>query len=184
MASDDIGEWLTYAEAGKRFGISPAAARQLSRRRGWQRRTPNAYGLAAQILVPADALIAPSDGVRTAHDTGNGEHRTEETASALLLAEAERKRADRAERLFDEERQRADRAERHLEEERRRVDEGRKRVDELRTSVIELQTALADAVAAERIAAGEVAALRAEADRRRDWGLLRRLHWALRRKPG
>jgi hypothetical protein len=37
-----------------------------------------------------------------------------------------------------------------------------------------------DAVAAERIAAGEAAALRAELDRRRDWGLLRRLRWALR----
>jgi small-conductance mechanosensitive channel len=74
---------------------------------------------------------------------------------------------DRAERLFDEERQRADRAERYLEQERERVDEERKRVDELRA-------ALADAVAAERIAAGEAAALRAELD------LWRRMSWLQR----
>jgi hypothetical protein len=61
--------------------------------------------------------------------------------------------------------ERAVRAERHFEDERKRV--------------VELRTALADAVAAERIAAGETSALRAEADRRRDWGLLRRLRWAL-----
>jgi hypothetical protein len=35
-------------------------------------------------------------------------------------------------------------------------------------------------VAAERIAAGEAAALRAELDQRRQWRLLRRLRWALR----
>ena len=45
-----------------------------------------------------------------------------------------------------------------------------------------LETALADAVAAERIAAGEAAALRAALDRRRGWRLLRRLREALR--PG
>jgi hypothetical protein len=37
-----------------------------------------------------------------------------------------------------------------------------------------------DAIAAERIAAGEAAGLRAELDRRREWRLLRRLKWALR----
>ena len=155
MATDEAGEWLTYAEAGKRLGISPAAARQLSRRRGWQRRTPNAYGVAAQILVPAEAPTAPSDGVRTANEREDGERGTEEATFASLLIEAERKRADRAERLFDEERLRADRAERHLEEERGRVEQ--------------LQTALADAVAAERITAGVAAGLRAELDRRKDW---------------
>jgi|SRR5580704_11401740 hypothetical protein len=42
-----------------------------------------------------------------------------------------------------------------------------------------------DAVAAERIAAGAAAALRAELDRRREWRLFRRLCWALRgdRRP-
>jgi hypothetical protein len=63
--------------------------------------------------------------------------------------------------------QRADRAERHLQKERGRVDEERKRVDQL-------QAALADAVAAERIASGVAAGLRAEIERlivesRRPW---------------
>jgi len=48
---------------------------------------------------------------------------------------------------------RAERAERQLEVERQRVEDSRKRIDEL-------HTALADAVTAERIAAGEAAALR------------------------
>ena len=60
---------------------------------------------------------------------------------------------------LERERSRVDRAERLLEEERARV---------------------ADAVGAERSAAGEAAALRAELDRRRGWRLLRRLRWALR----
>ena len=68
--------------------------------------------------------------------------------------ERERNRVDRAERLLDEERERSDK----------------------------LQASLTDAVGAERIAAGEAVGLRAELDRRpgRDWGLLRRLRWALR----
>jgi hypothetical protein len=37
-----------------------------------------------------------------------------------------------------------------------------------------------DAVAAERIAAGEATAIRHQLDRMREWGLLRRLRWALR----
>ena len=65
-------EWLTYAQAGERLGISTAAARQLSRRRGWQRRTPNAFGARAEILVPSEALDRPlkanADPVHTAHD--------------------------------------------------------------------------------------------------------------------
>jgi hypothetical protein len=55
----------------------------------------------------------------------------------------------------------------------RRADGAERRIDELMTQ-------LADAVGAERIAAGDAAALRAELDRRRGWGLLRRLRWALR----
>jgi hypothetical protein len=60
---------------------------------------------------------------------------------------------------LERERDRVDRAERLLEEERSRAD---------------------DAITAQRIAAGESAALRAELDRRRDWGLLSRMRWVLR----
>jgi hypothetical protein len=39
---------------------------------------------------------------------------------------------------------------------------------------------LADAVAAERIAAADAAALRSQLDQRREWRFLRRLRWAMR----
>jgi uncharacterized coiled-coil DUF342 family protein len=81
--------------------------------------------------------------------------------------EALREQLAKAEQRADADRSRADRAEGHLEEERRRVDEERKRVDQL-------QGALADAVAAERIASGAAAGLRTEierliAERQRPW---------------
>jgi hypothetical protein len=60
-----------------------------------------------------------------------------------------------------------------LEREHGRVDQAERRIGELTAS-------LADAVGAERIAAGEAAALRAQLDRRREWRLFRRLRWALR----
>ena len=66
---------------------------------------------------------------------------------------------------------------------RHRLDIADRRLDEAadeRRRVDELRIALADAVAAERIAAGEVAGLRAEVDERRTWNVVRRLRWALR----
>jgi hypothetical protein len=66
-----------------------------------------------------------------------------------------------------------ERAERHLEEERHLLAVERQCSGTLRE-------ALADARTAERIAAGEATTLRALADERRGWGLLRRLEWALR----
>jgi hypothetical protein len=59
-----------------------------------------------------------------------------------------------------------------LEREQNRVDRAERLLDEERER-------RADAIAAERIAAGEAAALRAELDRRRGWGLLHRLRWVL-----
>jgi len=65
---------------------------------------------------------------------------------------------------------------------RHRLDVADRRLDaaaEDHRRIDELRVALADAVAAERIAAGEAAALRTEADRRSNWGMLRRWRWAL-----
>ena len=65
---------------------------------------------------------------------------------------------------------------------RHRLDVADRRLDaagEDHRRIDELRVALADAVAAERIAAGDAAALRTEADRRSNWGMLRRLRWAL-----
>jgi hypothetical protein len=163
MASDDTGEWLTYAEAGKRLGISTAAAQQLSRRRKWPRRTPNAYGVLAEILVPTEALKKPMKPPTDGRRMGDIGRDTSEAAFGVLVRQLEREQG------------RADRAEQQLDAERQRVETGRRRIDEL-------QGALADAVAAERIAAGEAARLRERADRRREWRLWRRLSWALRRR--
>jgi hypothetical protein len=171
---DAGGEWLTYAEAGQALGISAEAARQLAKRRGWPRRTPNEHNAPAKVCVPKAAKTRQrpaSNGGQTPNERGmiNGADRPDEAASvradepvvravmtALALCreqiERERNRVDRAERLLDEERER----------------------------IGQLTTDLADAVGGERIASGEAAALRAELDRRREWKLLRRLRWALR----
>jgi hypothetical protein len=85
------------------------------------------------------------------------------------------------------ERERAGHAERQLEMERQLVEDGRKRIDELqallpagRRQIDTLYVDLADARTAALITGCEAAALRAQADERRSWRLLRRLRWALR----
>jgi hypothetical protein len=79
------------------------------------------------------------------------------------------------------ERERAGHAERQL------VEDGRKRIDELqalltagRRRIDTLYVDLADARTAALITGCEAAALRAQADERRSWRLLRGLRWALR----
>jgi hypothetical protein len=59
MHDADQGRWVTYAEAGALLGVSAQAARMLAKRRGWARRTPNAHGDRALVLLPAEALVRP-----------------------------------------------------------------------------------------------------------------------------
>jgi hypothetical protein len=54
------GHWLTYGEAAQLLGISSEALRSLARRHRWDRRSPNAIGGQAWVLVPADRL--PTNG--------------------------------------------------------------------------------------------------------------------------
>jgi chromosome segregation ATPase len=84
------------------------------------------------------------------------------------------------------ERERVEHAERELETERQLVEDGRKRIDELQALLTEgrrqidtLYVDLADARTAVMIAGSEAATLRAQAEERRGWRLLRRLRWAL-----
>lgn len=137
--------WVTYAEAGKLLGISAQAARMLAKRRGWPRRTPNAYGDRALVRVPADAIVQPraaSLDVRTGyvvdgdqakpngHDQVNVQA-LEGAVEALreqlgilnrrieeerALTTDERKRADAERARADRERDRADQAERRIAE--------------------------------------------------------------------
>jgi hypothetical protein len=51
--------WLTYVEVSRLFSITPGAARMLAKRRGWPRRTPNAHGDRAKVLVPENAVVQP-----------------------------------------------------------------------------------------------------------------------------
>jgi hypothetical protein len=157
--SKEGGQWLTYAEAGERFGISQEAARQLAKRRNWQRRTPNEPNEPARILVPDDAYVRPKTPVTgggppvdqpptNGHDQAVEQGvRAFEIAISALAAQLER--ADERARL---ERERADR----------------------------LDVALVEVRTAERIATREVAALRTKLDQRRGWSFRRRLWWAIR----
>jgi hypothetical protein len=61
-----------------------------------------------------------------------------------------------------------------------RAERAERQADQERSLLEELRARIADAVGAERIAADEAAALRTAADRRRAWGLWRRLRWAAR----
>ena len=165
MAIDqDDGEWLTYAAVGQALGISSEAARQLAKRRGWPRRTPNEHNALALVYVPKDAKSGrrPAlNGGRTPFDRGTIDRRDrpderpdESVIQAIMNALA------LCREQIERERGRVDRAERLLEEEQKRSGE--------------LEALLADAVGAERIAAGEAAGLRAEverltAERRRPW---------------
>jgi hypothetical protein len=59
MPEPEHERWLTYAELGKLLGITPPAARMHAKRRGWPRRSPNAIGARATVLLPADAVVHP-----------------------------------------------------------------------------------------------------------------------------
>jgi hypothetical protein len=164
MPEADQDRWLSYAEVGQLLGISASAARMHAKRRGWLRRTPNAIGAHALVLVPLDAAVQrraaadhpPFVAHKVTEPNGVDQANVQAISSAIATL---REQLVTANQWAQAERGRADRAERYLEE---------------------LRTALADAVAAERITAGEASALRADAARRGRWGLLRRLRWALR----
>lgn len=75
MDQVEAGDWLTYAEAAARFGITAEAARQLAKRRKWPRHTPNEHGATARILVPFDTDVRPrrpprTDGARRSRSYG------------------------------------------------------------------------------------------------------------------
>jgi chromosome segregation ATPase len=103
--------------------------------------------------------------------------RTLESAIAALQAQVEHVQSG-----FVAERQRAEQAEHRLEVERQRIDELQTLLTEGRRLIDTLHIDLADARTDAMISGSEAAALRAQADERRGWRLLRRLRWALRGK--
>jgi hypothetical protein len=158
---------LTYAEIAARLGITGDAARQLVRRRGWERLRANYPGAAAVIVVPPDELASeqwradrptsPSDDATTPTHTGllSGALAALEGAVYSLSTRAEAAEA------------RATVAEAGREAERARVDDLRARAEmlniELTVVRAEGERALADAEAARVALLTELEAARAEA---------------------
>jgi hypothetical protein len=113
---------FTYAELAHRLGISGDAARQLTRRRGWQRIRGNFPGAPAVILVPTDDLAAeqwrsdrptpPDDHPTPSYGNGATPPDTGLLAGALAALEdavaALREQLGRAEAGREAERTRAD----------------------------------------------------------------------------
>ena len=117
----DQSQWLTYVELGERLGISASAARMHARRRGWQRRAPNAIGGQAHVLVPEDVNVRPREAaVQRTHDAqmatdANGLNATKRandqahmealSAAVGVLSDAlvaERERVTRAEQRIEQ----------------------------------------------------------------------------------
>lgn len=204
LAVGDGARRMTYAELAAVRGISPASAKRLTQRHRWGRQMGN-DGV-VRVTVPFSALVSPSKPVTThgspspatgaadpvmptavaddvARDIAPDDVGDVTPATTALVRGMEvlREQLAKADRREEAQRQRAEDAERRLDNERQLVAEGRNRIDELFSMLEVSHGKLADAVAAQRIAADEAAALRAEADRRREWRLLRRLRWAIRR---
>src|SRR4051812_24556465 len=142
MHDQDQTRWITYAEAGQLLGISAQAARMLAKRRGWARRTPNAYGDRALVLVPTDAIVQPRSallGVRTgpvmSEDQAKPNEHDQVNVRALEGAvEALREQLGVLDRRIEEERARADR-------ERERADHAAQQIEILRTELAETRIA-------------------------------------------
>ena len=148
LAVVDGARRMTYAELAAVRGISKHAAETLVRRRKWLKQIGN-DGV-VRVLVP------PDEAPRRQRVTTNTDCDPPLSAPLIreVVGEAVGAYIGPLTAQLERETIRAERAERQLEVERQRVEDSRKRIDEL-------HTALADAVTAERIAAGEAAALRA-----------------------
>jgi hypothetical protein len=197
MGESDEGRWLTYAEAGELLGISAQAARMFAKRHGWARRTPNAYGERAQVLVPIDAVVQPRSPsyaarmghmITDVHPEPNGHDQVHDQVNVQAIevlreqlgvanrqAEAANQRAEHAEQRADRADQRSDRLHGELVEARAAE---RKAIDLVKYATAEAsdqRQRADDAATAERIAREEAAGLRAELEARKQWGLWRRV---------
>jgi hypothetical protein len=105
-------EWLTWQQAGQRFGLSPDAVRMRARRLGW-RTQPNNEGRTL-VLVPADAEVRPRERAPEYMESHSPERSGEQSIAIMRLTtllEAANGRAERAETRVEHAEQRADRAE-------------------------------------------------------------------------
>jgi hypothetical protein len=176
LAVGDGSRRMSYAALAEARGISVLAARQLTRRHRWHKQVGN-DGLVV-VSVPLSALANPQKSAKssdaasrhsitaadtasdtasdTVSDAASDAVRAFEAALSICSAQLEQAAADKAElrQQLDRERTRADRAEAQISE----------------------------ALTAEQLARAEADDLRAVLDTRQQWGLARRLRWALGRK--
>ena len=139
-------------------------------RRQAQPSPPDVRSVIKEVIREIAGAAPPDDG-----DDDRETLRTLESAIAALRAQVEHVQSG-----FAAERQRAEQAEHRLEVERQRIDELQTLLTEGRRLIDTLRIDLADTRTAAMIAGSEAVALRAQADERRGWRLLRRLRWALR----
>jgi hypothetical protein len=141
LAIGDGARRMTYAELADVRGISRASAERQAKER---LPSPDSPAMSARCAAPDCPPMTPDI---------TPDIRPRTIAECPRIIETLKGAIDSLRSQLERERGRVDRAERLLEEEQKRIGE--------------LKATLADAVGAERIAAGEAAALRAELDRRR-----------------
>ena len=137
-------EWLTYAQAGARFGMSADAVRMRARRLGW--RTQPGNDGRALVLVPDDIEVQPRERSPERAHEHSAERSPEqgEIARLTVLLTAADARAEKADL-------RADRAEQRAEQAEQRADAAILRAD---AADADRRTAQARVDAAEGRAAG------------------------------
>ena len=192
-------EWLTYAEAATRFGISSEAVRQIAIRRHWPRRKPNdaPFGQ-VQVGVPDDFEARPRPPVQ--HPYERPDEQPSDTRSNGLFAGALaaleeavgtlRERAEGAERRAEvaeartdralalladvesvlvKERDRSGRAEAAIAGERAKVDALRERLDSAERDLVVAQYAAQTAQQAAAVLQQANTAWKARGRLRRAW---------------
>ena len=157
---DDVRR-LTYAELAAVRGISKASAERLVRRKHWSRQRGN-DGV-VRVIVPLTEAAPEAPEPPQRHPVDPPRHpapdiRPDNAAVVAAVLPA----------ITEAIREVTNPLNVHLEKLHERANR--------------LETMLADAITAERIAAGEASALRAELNRRREWSFRRRLLWAIRRR--
>jgi hypothetical protein len=106
-----VSDWLTYADAAARFGISSEAVRQLALRHHWPRRKlNNDLTGKVQVLVPDDFEARPRTPVQRPNEQASDARSTTPSDMLLEALHRERERADVAEKQRDAAISRADAA--------------------------------------------------------------------------
>lgn len=178
MTESDEGRWLIYAEVGELLGVSSSAARMFAKQHSWARRTPNAFGEHAQVLVAPDVDVQPRSGLNAVRSGNtrepdqpaqNGHDQVNGTPNMLAVIEGLVTRLREQLAIAN---QRADQAE------ERTAEAAERKAIELVKYVIakagEQRKRADDALTAERIAQ-RGRRVRAELDARQQWGLWRRV---------